>query len=96
MSDELDQIIAADGPDEEEPGPEWVCCGCGAVNECRTIRYENPTIGVEYDLECNVCGSNEFEEGYHSALHRILDQRDRLQEKLDAMAASPPPQKDEA
>ena len=69
----------------QEPGPEWICICCGSVNKCHTIKYDTPGEPIDYDLECNDCGSREFEEGYHSALHHVLDQRDRTQEALDGL-----------
>lgn len=87
---ELDEIVVSDAPVDQDSGPEWVCIGCGALNNCHTIRYENPSIGVEYDLECNDCGSTEFEEGYHSAMLRVIGQREKLWEKLEAMRSATP------
>lgn len=87
-------VVPLDGliqiADEEVPsGPDDVICtGCGTLNNCKTVRYEVPGEAVEYDLECLTCGSREIEESYNSALHRVIDQRDALQEKLDAATPS--------
>ena len=89
--DGLIEAAPAQPGDENYQGDDMVCVGCGSLNQCRTVRYEVPGEAIEYDAECTVCGSREIEEGYNSALHRAIDQRDALQEKLDASAPSSTP-----
>lgn len=67
---------------EENIGPEWTCCTCGSVRNCRTITSETD-YGTEYDLECNECGGTEFEESTKEALLRVLDKLDDIRSLED-------------
>jgi hypothetical protein len=70
-----------DASRQEEPaGPKWTCVGCGNTDPAkyRTVRSGSPMDPPEYDIECDECGSNEFEESPLLALRRVIDHRDQL------------------
>lgn len=74
-------LTVADASRQEDPsGPKWTCVGCGNTDPAkyRTIRCGSPMDPPDYDIECDECGSNEFEESPILALRRVIDQRDQL------------------
>ncbi len=84
---EVSEEAPAEGPDDV------ICVGCGSINKCRTLKWWTD-CGYEYDLECTECGSTEIEESEHSALMRVIDQRDKLAEQIEAALVLAPVTRD--
>jgi hypothetical protein len=86
---DLDQLLEADEPQSQEPGPEWTCADCGnhdgkRITWHRSGGYFEPP---EYDPECLECGSDKIEEGPFEALGESIRQRDDLAEQVEALQA---------
>lgn len=71
--------IAPDTSGPVAQGPDNICIECGALNQFIPVHYHEG----DSDLECTQCGSKEFEEGYNSALMRVIEQRDKTQKMAD-------------
>jgi hypothetical protein len=78
---------------EGDDGPDWACLDCGNTDRMRfgTKRYETMD-GVDFDCECQECGSVHVAESHREAIHTLVEELDTLRANLPA----PPSDTDKA